>query len=399
MSIVQLPSGSWRTQLRQQGFPRFDQVHPTKEAAEAAEAAEKARRRGIVSEGPNMLLRDAIAGYTRSEQFLELAPRTKRSYTHALDQVSNALGEYTLGYLGDRVSVISGYRDQRRTTKSARTGRPLGADAVRIELSALSQVFQWAIEGRIFTHNPLLTIRRKRGPKRKVRLHMFELNNLKRVIERGSVPEHRTYARFLLLQLQLYCRPGELAQVRLADIEEWNRNCIFRDTKNGLDRNVYISDAALELLNEQIQIAIAAESTYLFHTVSKSGQHVPYNYAWWHKQFKKIGFVGEKFVPHVMRKEAISSALESSVPTPTIQLMTGHRSIKSVEEYAVDLEMSEYSKGLVEQHSHRRLLRGDFDKYNRPQVALDKAKASFSALTPELRAQLLAELQANPPSK
>lgn len=392
MSIVQLPSGSWRTQLRQKNFPKFDQVHPSREEAEAAEAAEMARRRGTVSDGPNMLLRDAIAGYKRSEQFLELAVRTKRSYAHALDEVSKALGEYSLGYLGDRVSVITGYRDERRTVISIRTGRPLGADAVRIELSALSQVFQWSIEARIFTHNPLLLIRRKRGPKRKVRLNPIELHNLKRIVERGAVPEHRIFARFLLIQLELYCRPGELAQVLLADVNTMKRNCIFRDTKNGLDRNVYISDAAAELIDEQIKLAVDFQSQYLFHTVSRNGKHVPFNYAWWHKQFREIKFLGPKFVPHVMRKESISSALESSIPTPTIQLMTGHRSIQSVEQYAVELEMNDYSKSIVEGHSQRQLIKRDLDKYLRPELELVKARESLSALPPDVLQKLLTEL-------
>jgi hypothetical protein len=88
-----------------------------------------------------------------------------------------------------------------------------------------------------------------------------------------------------------------------------------------------------------------------------------------------------------MRKEAISSALESNVPTPTIQLMTGHKSIQSIEEYAVDLEMSPHSRGVVEEHSQRLLIKRDWEKYSRPELALARAKDSLSALTPELRAQ------------
>jgi integrase len=396
LSISPLPSGKWRTQLRHKNFPRFDEVHPTREVAEAAEAAELARRRGTVSEGPNMLLRDAIAGYKRSEHFIEKAPRTKRSYSHALDEVSKGLGEYTLGYLGGKVSVITGYRDSRRSVISERTGKPLGADAVRIELSALSQVFSWAIEAQLFTHNPVRLIQRKRGAKRKRRLHPDELNNLKMLSKSGIVPEHRTYARFLMIQLELYCRPGELAKVLVSDIDLAERNCIFRDTKNGEDRNVYISDAAAELLAEQLVQAAVSNSPYLFHTVSRTGKLVEFNYAWWHKQFRKFKFVGPGFVPHVMRKESISSALESSMSVPTVKLMTGHKSMKAVEDYAIELEMSDYAKDIVEQHSKRQLLESDADLNNQlpPAVALARAKQTIAALPTELQKKLVAELSA-----
>jgi integrase len=392
MSISQLPSGSWRTQLRQKHYPRFDEVHPTRDAAEAAEAAELARRRGTETAGPRMPLRDAIARYSTSTALLDRRPATIRSYTRALAEVSAALGEYSLDHLARNVSLITDYRDKRRNSISPRTGKKLGKDAVRIELSALSQVFAWTIETKLFTHNPLTGVKRARGPVTRRRLEPDESVNLKLLAERAKLPQHRTIARFLLIQLELYCRPGELSNLLKADVRLADRDCILRDTKNGETRTVYISSAAADLIAAQLVEAEVAGSPYLFHTLNKNGEFMPYNYAWPIRQLKKLKYLGSSFKAHVVRKEAISRGLESHVELATIQMQSGHRTFQGIENYRVNLSMSDESREKLEISSAKHLLEADADVNNQlpPKLSLARARHLFAALPPEVQKEFLA---------
>lgn len=394
MSITQLPSGSWRTQLRQKHFPRFDEVHATRAEAQASEDAEVARRRGTVSAGPRMLLKDAITQYQSSSDYTDHKPATIRGYNRALTEVSLGLGEYTLEYLGQMVSVINKYVDKRRKTISVRTGRVIGRDAVRIELSALSQVFVWCVENKIFTHNPLAVIRRKRGPRRKRRLHPDESVNLKLLAERGKPDSHRIFARFLLLELELYCRPGELAQLLVSDIDLAERECVLLNTKNGSDRTVHLTDAASELISAQLVEAALTGSPFLFHSITRAGKHRLYNYAWPAKQFKKLGYVRPGFVPHVMRKESISSALESNVAVGTVSIMSGHGSLQAVEDYKIDLRATDAAREALDAHSRRQKIESDADVNNQlpPALVLARAQQMFAALSPEVQKKLLSSL-------
>lgn len=397
MSISQLPSGSWRTQLRRQHFPIFDEVHPTREAAVAAEDAELAQRRGTTAAGPRMPLRDAIVSYQDSSTYIDLAPATVRGYNRAFVVLAQELGDYTLEFISSNLGVVTKFRARRRRTISTRTGKPLGADTVRIELAALSQVFAFCVEDGIFTHNPILGIVRKRGKKRERRLESDESVNLKLLAERATSEQHKLIARFLLTQLELYCRPGELAALRVADVRLAERDCIFRNTKNGHSRTVHMSPAAVELISAQLVESAVANSPYLFFTLNREGKHVPFNYAWPLKQLRTLKYVGGDFVAHAMRKEAVSSALESNMPAPTVQLMTGHQSLQALEEYKVKLRMSDNSRDAIDEHSNRQLLESDADLNNQlpPQLALARFQHAFAALPPDVQQQFLA---AQPPT-
>lgn len=394
MSIHPLPSGSWRTQLRHKHFPYFQGVFPTREAAQAAEDAELARRQGTLSDGPKMPLRDAIKRYQESSVFLDKKPTTIRGYNRALAEVSAALGEYTLEYLGQRVGVITDYRDKRRRSISARTKKPVGPDAVRIELAALSQVFCWCLENKIFTHNPLAGVKRSKGKKRERRLESDESVNLKLLEERAKSPQYRTAARFLLIQLELFCRPGELAALPVTDIHLAERDVVFRETKNGEARTVHLTPAAVELIAAQLVEAARLDSPLLFHTRSHGGDHVAYNYAWPLRKLREDGYVNKDFVAHVMRKESISRGLESDMSPATVQLMTGQKSLQAVEAYKVALRMSDSTRDRVDQHSNSQLLEADADLNNQlPQkLALARAKRTLAALPPDVYKQLLSDL-------
>ncbi|PLY39302.1 hypothetical protein CSZ94_27190 [Janthinobacterium sp. ROICE36] len=294
--------------------------------------------------------------------------------------------------MASNVSVITDYRDKRRKSISARTGKRLGADAVRIELAALSQVFVWAMECKVFTHNPLSGIRRKRGPKTERRLEPDESVNLKLLAERAESDQHRTVSRFLLTQLELYCRPGELAQLRVSDIRLASRDCILRNTKNGTTRIVHMSPTAVELVSVQLVQAALSDSPYLFHTVSKAGTLVPYNYAWPVRQFKKLGYVGADFKAHVMRKEALSRGLESGLELGVMQHQSGHGTLEGVEQYRVNLTLHDRARDALDEHSRIHLLDADADVNNQlpPALALARAQHLFDALPPDVQAKFLA---------
>lgn len=392
MSISQLPSGSYRVQIRQKGKPRFDVVRSTLEVAQAEEAAEFARRASAVPAGARMTLADAAAAYLESSMYEEKKPTTRRQERQLLVPVVAGMGSHTLEHIANNRSLVVAYRDARRKTISERTKRKIGEGKVRVEICALSSIFLWAVENGYFPFNPIVGIRRGKSPETERRLSPTESTTLKLIAERGKREDDKQIARFLLIQLELICRPGELAQVLLSDIDLSESDTRFRDTKNGTDRLAHVPPAAVSLIAEQQVYAAIHGGPYLFSTVGRDGQHVAYNYAWQIRRFKKLRYLGKDFVAHCIRSEGVTRGFEAGIPATILLLMTGHKSLVSVERYKKKTVMADSARDAIDQHSREMLLAADAHVNTQlpPNLTLARAQHMFAALPPDIQRQFLA---------
>lgn len=353
--ITQLPSGAYRAQIRKKGFKPFDTVSTDLEHVVAARQAELDRQEGVSTGGSNISLNTAAEQYFESVMFADKGQRTRYEEKLNLAPVLKVLGQHSLGYIANNLSVVTGYRDARQKTVGIRTKKRITGAKTRVEIAALSSIYRWAIDRQLFDKNPLQGLNRgKPSPMRKRRYNPGEITTLELLTQNGKEPWAKEVARFLLIQLEIGCRPGELAKVQQEDINLLKREMLFRDTKNGTSRNVHLTAVAIELVGAQLMHGIVENAEQLFFSRNqKTKNESKYNYRHGVDKLKKAGLLGADFIPYAGRKEFITRGFEQDVSMVAIQFQVGHKTLQSVERYKVDAKMTEATRAVFDDHSEK----------------------------------------------
>lgn len=358
MSILQLPSGKYRVQLRRKGFPKFDRVFSTREEAEVAEAAVKGEQRAVESPG-ELTLAGCWARYCQSQSFLQKASKTRSTEAGRIQPVLAVLGDYSLVNLQNAPALIYDYIDKRSNDISLRTKKKLSSTSVRLEVAALSAVVAYAKQRKIIPANFIRQIERPPQAKRKRRVDGVEVAGLRSV----ALSDNRRAAeaaRFVLLLRYLGCRPGELAKLRRADVSLLNRELTFRNTKyQQKDRLIHLTKNAIGMLDTQIRYYKESEiqSEFVFSTKSMASTddnavYVFYNYESGVKLLRKLGVIEQSFHAHAMRREYISKAIETGLPYATIRKQTGHHSTQAIEIYDEGLSTASEIRDALDEHEN-----------------------------------------------
>ena len=363
-SINQLPSGTWRAEIRRKNLPRETQTFPTEQAARAwASAREKTLIEAREGLNPGkvaikrVLFEDIAAEYFASQVFKKKAARTRETEENAIKPIM----KWFRGMVADDISgaTIQRYLDDRANTvvvnkegkpiqvRDISTGRMvdrlISGDTVRLNKSLLSNIFKFASLRHMVAVNPML--------------NNFQLPALNKRETRISVDQqaaifahaaqmathHRTNKSLMPYLHYLFetgSRPGEASRV----LVEW---CQLTDerakvsiprigSKTRAPRVVLLTKALTSILKYQAKKAKDAGSPYLFWSYSPKkqidGQRnryskeeslarpiIPYDYYHpWCLVCKKAG-VPKDAVPHSTRHEYISRIYEN----PNLNLSDG----------------------------------------------------------------------------
>ncbi len=356
MSIMQLPSGNFRVQLRRKGFPKFDKVFPTREEAEAAEAAVTGEQKAI--EAPTEItLAECWDRYSQSQAFLQKAAKTRSTEAGRIKPVLAILGSYSIFNLQNAPALIYEYIDKRSIIISSKTKKKMSSTSVRLEIAALSSVIAFAKQRKIIPANFIRQIERPAQAKRKRRVDGVEVAGL-RSVALSSNERNAEAARFTLLLRYIGCRPGELASVRREDVSLPKSELVFRNTKyQSKDRLIHLTKTAIDLLDTQIRFYKEAgiKSPYVFSTRTKTSttdnpEYVFYNYESGVKLLRKMGVIEKSFHAHAMRREFISKAIETGLPYATIRKQTGHHSTQAIEIYDEGLSTAPEIREALDRH-------------------------------------------------
>lgn len=342
----QLPSGSWRVQIRRKGFQRIDEVFKTEEDANEfirRQVAEQHTRRAeaLKSDAGNsaVTVRAAWEGYRVSITASKKRPATLKREAGCAKHVLRLLGDVELRLLDE--AALQEYIE-RRTGETTRLGTTAG-DTVRIEKGLLSQLFKWAILRRHVKRNPARggTLEMPECKERIIRIDADQQAALRDAAVAFTRNPRANKTAWPWLRLTMACglRPGEAAKIELA----W---CKLRDAeihipgsghKNKRPRLVVVPDHLLPELREQAAAAKKAGSPYLFWSDSPARAHnkpVPYRYhKAWAAICKRAG-VPPSTVPHGMRHEYISTLYETTdLSDSMVAEMAGDVHVASLQPY------------------------------------------------------------------
>ncbi|MYM23272.1 tyrosine-type recombinase/integrase [Duganella sp. FT135W] len=357
MSIVALPNGKFRVQVRRKGFPKFDKVFPNRSAAEGAEAKVKGEHKPV-DQAANLTLSDVWERYSQSQSFLQKAEKTQNTEASRIKPVLAELGEYSLLNLQNSTSLVYDYIDKRSTTISSRTKKKLSSTSVRLEVAALSAAVAFAKQRKIVQANFIRQIDRPAQAKRKRRVPGIEVAGL-RSVTRGDDPRLSEAARFALILRFLGCRPGELAGLKRADLNLHRSELTFRNTKyKAEDRLIHLVRDAVSLFNSQIRYYKTAgiESEFVFSTLSRAESegkkvYVRYNYTSGVNALRKLGVIEKSYHSQAMRREFISRAIETGLEYSTIRKQTGHHSTQAIEIYDEGLSTADEIRQVLDKHA------------------------------------------------
>lgn len=340
MAIFQTKTGRWRVQIRRKSGA-VDETYDTREEADARQALADGLPGGI-SFAPFV-----ERYYLNSvSAFKSLSENSQSAYQARLVYLNEHFGRFSLSAIDARAASV--YRDKRAPAASTST--------VDFELGVLSAVLTHAVTMGYLPYNlvrPALKNLRSEPIRRTRRVSPAEIQRLldgrnarleltdKKGRPRALTAKQKEACRFFYVLAFLGCRAGELAALKPEDLNL--RGHLYRSTlKGGNSAWRLIATEALGPLYEQVMelqgehLISQAEglpfkpAPYLFST--NGG---PYQFKNAAATLRNAGVMPEDWYPHALRREFISSALESGEHAETIILATGHKHASSVQLYDV----------------------------------------------------------------
>lgn len=342
-TIVQLPSGNYRAQVRRRGYPAqskvFDTSEEAKSWADVVEAKMLLKTSEVLSAGESdeLTLNAAYKLYIRSPAFLAKAPGTQRREEQVSLALLRILGDYALANI-DEFVIQTSYIDK-RVTEQTRLKRLVSADTVRLEKALLSSIFSFAKRRGYVKRNPALggDFDMPRSNRREIRITPEQEAALFNVAadyahRRRSNPNLIPWLDFVF---QTGTRPGEAAKIELAwiHLDRLEIHIPRQGHKTRRPRVILISEQVQTLLTTQYNLAHALGSRYLFFSKSR-GEYIPYRYSKPWRALCRLADIPDTVVPHGMRHEFISRLFEQTTLSDSqIAALVGDAHVLSLEPY------------------------------------------------------------------
>ena len=193
--------------------------------------------------------------------------------------------------------------------------------SVRRELNLLSSLFEtvkneWGI---IILKNPVTAVKRPLDSvARDRRLTLTEKEQL--LYESLRIGNQKLHLA-ILIALSTGMRQGEILKLKWDDIDYDRNRITVRDTKNGTNRIIVLSNL---LKNELLNTRQMDDKLF---TITASGLQQAFR-----KLIRRLQIHNLRF--HDLRHEAISSFFEMGLSVPEVQLMSGHRTLDQLMRYS-----------------------------------------------------------------
>lgn len=368
-TVTELPSGSFRAQIRRKNLAAIGKVFPTREEAEAwgvAREAElvSAKSQSVARPNAGMTFRTAVQKYFEGPKFREKAQGTQARERTSSTRLLEWFGDYTMSVIDG--ALVQEYIDMRCNEKVKHKNgtildKKLSPDSVRLEKAFLSAVFKFSKRRNIVGMNimrdsfELPTCIPKEGRiTLQQQIHAYDCARHMSTAKNAN-PSLLPWVYFVF---ETGTRPGEAAKIELTWVNLAERKIsiprIGQKKRNA--RVVLIGDEVVEMLRECEARAVAAGSKYLFFSRGNAplerdakGKPVrrrrdaaetaarpclPFSYYnAWRNLAKAAGFTGT-FNPHIIRHEFISRLFEETdLNDSQIASLVGDVNVLSLEPY------------------------------------------------------------------
>ena len=197
------------------------------------------------------------------------------------------------------------------------------------ELAALSHLFTKAEEWRWITHRPARIKRLKEG---QGRITYLTVEQVKRVIQAAKEDQCEYIYPFCVIALETSMRKGEVLSIRLGNINLDQRVIYIPKAKAGA-REQPITASLVDFLKGYIETA-EPDQEWLFPSPSSKSGHAEWIVEPFRRVVKAAGLDPKDIVPHTLRHTAISHLVQAGIDLPTVQRISGHKTLQMVVRYA-----------------------------------------------------------------
>ncbi len=307
MATIRKREGKWQALVRRHGSRQFAKTFVSRKSAEQwARQMEIRLESGLpepTTDIPFLTFADVIYRYETE------VSRQKRG--HATERYRlKVLAQSSLGKLNPTQITppqVARYRDDRlKRVCNASVRRELGILRHMLQIARL----EWGLPYHV---NPVDQIQKPQPPTgRSRRLSKDEEKRLLKALEGCRNPE---VPLMVSLAIETGMRRGEIVKLNWQDVDMVNRTALLRETKNGEDRTVPLSPAAIATL--QLQAGQKGAEGQVFSTTGSGLQQS------WERVLARAGITDLHF--HDLRHEAISRFFERGLSVPEVALISGHK--------------------------------------------------------------------------
>lgn len=318
---------SYQAIVRVKGYP--DQVKTFRTHREADEWETKIKasmHAGTFRDDKDVrdkTLADAVDQYLEDPIFKK--KKDKKTISGHLRYWKRELGKYALSKLTP--DVIAKKRDELASGITVRHKVRTPATVNRYRAS-LSGVFKVAMEEwRWLDDSPMRFVRKLEEPPGRTRF--LDDNELLRLLEVAQDSKSKYLYIVIVIALFTGMRRGEILKLKWSDVDLDTGRVVIRETKNGDTRVSYLTNHALDILQQHAQ-KMMFQSEYIFPN-RWGTKPVDITYSW-QKTKEQTGL--EDFRFHDLRHTAASNLAMNGASPSEIADVLGHKSLSMVKRYA-----------------------------------------------------------------
>ena len=313
MASIRRRNNRWEVRIRRSGQPTQTKTFTLKlDAQKWARETEIALEKGEFLQKPklmSMTLEEAVKRYLEEVAIHHKGAVSERYRLWCITRLLGPKRPISTVTPKD----ISKYKVERQKFVTSAT--------VRRDLNLFSSLFETAKNewGLVTLSNPTNSIKFPAdSPPRDRRL---KPNEQMKLLSESQRVGHKQLYLAIQIALNTGMRQGEILKLKWQDIDFDRDQIIIRDTKNGSNRVIVLSN---EL---RVQLLLTGKNTKTLFTLSSSGLQQAFR-----KLTKKLKIDDLRF--HDLRHEAISRFFEKGLSVPEVQLMSGHKTLDQLMRYS-----------------------------------------------------------------
>jgi len=197
------------------------------------------------------------------------------------------------------------------------------------ELAALSHLFSKAVEWKWINHRPAKINRLKEDSGRIVYLTPTQITNL--LEEAGTHQSYFIYP-FIRIALETSMRKSEILSIRLENIDLDRRIIYIPKAKAGA-REQPITKSLANYLSEYLKTT-EPDQIWLFPSKQSKNGHITWPDQAFRTVVRAAGLDPKQVLIHTLRHTAITHLVQAGVDLPTVQRISGHKTLQMVARYS-----------------------------------------------------------------
>ncbi len=230
-------------------------------------------------------------------------------------------------FLGDKpLSKVSGLDVERY--KKSRLEAQASPATVNRELATLSHLFTKAIEWKWLEHRPAVI---KRLREDKGRITYLTTEQIARLLDAAKHDQSWVIYPFIMIALETSMRRTEVLYIRLEHIDLDKQAIYISQAKAGAREQPMTKDLT-EFLRGYVEAA-EPDQVWLFPARSATGHamsiEIPFR-----RVVAAAGLDPKEVVRHTLRHTAITHLVQAGVDLPTVQRISGHKTMQMVVRYS-----------------------------------------------------------------